>query len=99
MQFVLESIFHVIVEILFYKTGEFFAPFLFPHLKIETFERQKIMPSSFKRQGFTYRRGKRRFLYAETISLIGLLAWLFAGLAWFALSSLPAASAFQSQLL
>ena len=99
MQFVLEMIFHVIVEILFYKTGQFLAPFLFSQLKIEAFRRQKIMQSSFKHQGFTYRRGKKHFLYTETIALIGLLAWLFAGLAWFGLSSLPVASAFQSQLL
>ena len=99
MQFVLEFIFHVIVEIVLYKTGKFFARFLFPHLEIEKFERQKNMPSILKYQGFTYRRGKRRFLYTEAIEMIGLLVWLFAGLAWFALSRLPVAPAIQSQLL
>jgi hypothetical protein len=84
MQYVLELLFKIVVEILLYQTGKFFAPILVPHLKVETYDRQKIMPSSFKRQGFTYRRGKKRFLYTESIVLIGLLVWLVAGLSWFA---------------
>jgi hypothetical protein len=99
MQYALELLFHFVVEILLYQTGKFFAPVLVPHLEAEKFDRQKIMPSSFKRQGFTYRRGKKRFLYAESIVFIGLLVWLIAGLSWFALSRLSIMSAFQSQLL
>jgi len=88
MQFVFEFIFHVVVDILAYQTGKVFARILLPHLKIEPLDRQKIAPTGFSRRSSTYRRGKRRYLYAESIQALGIAVWIVAVVIWFALSNI-----------
>jgi hypothetical protein len=50
-----------------------------PHLAIEPLEKQKSM-SRFKWVPFTYTKDNRRFLYTESVQVIGLAFWVIVGL-------------------
>jgi hypothetical protein len=75
-----EIIGQVLVEVLFYGTGRVIAPILFPALKIAPFEKQKSAVG-WKWRGFTYNKGSERYLYTESIQVIGFVFWAFVGCA------------------
>jgi len=60
-----------IFEVACYGLGKTIAIFFLPHLGIEPLEKQKSMPP-WKWRGFTYEKSGRRFLYTESIQLLGL---------------------------
>ncbi len=64
-----------IFEVLAYGTGKIFALVLVPHIGIEPFEQQRSAPR-WKWRGFSYLKGGRRFLYTESIQLLGLGVWI-----------------------
>jgi len=83
MTALLEIVARALLEVLAYGTGKVFAQALVPHLGIEPFERQQSTPA-WKWRGLTYAKGNRRFLYTESIQLLGLGVWLIVGLLVFA---------------
>lgn len=79
-----ELIGQLLFETLFYGTGRIIAPILFPTLRIEPFEKQKSAVG-WKLRDFTYTRGNERYLYIESIQVIGFVFWALAGCAvWLA---------------
>ena len=76
-EIVAEGIFGVAI----YGIGKAMAIFFLPRLGIEPIEKQKSMPP-WKWRGFTYEKSGRRFLYTESIQLLGLsiLVIIIAGI-------------------
>jgi hypothetical protein len=85
VQVVLEILLYIVCEILAYWTGRLFAPILLPHLKIDPFRRQKSTPYGWKWRGFTYRKGKHRYLYTESLQALGVAVWMMVALVAFVL--------------
>ena len=73
-----EIIGQVIVEVLLYGTGRGFSMLFLPHFGIEDHGHEE---SKSKRRwwSLTYVRRGRRFLYGETLQLIGFLIWIIIG--------------------
>jgi hypothetical protein len=61
-----------------YFTGRLIAAVLFPHLQIEPFDRQRSIPRRWNHKRITYEKGGQRFLYMESIEMIGTAFWLVA---------------------
>jgi len=80
MAFVFEIIGQFLFESLAYGVGKAMVVVLLPHLRIEPLQKQKSMPP-WKWRGFTYERGSHRYLYTESIQLLGLCALVLIGLA------------------
>jgi hypothetical protein len=78
MAALLEIIAEILFEVLLYGTGKVFARVLLPHLGIEPLERQRST-LAWKWLGFTSSKDNRRYLYTESIQVLGLLVWLFVG--------------------
>jgi hypothetical protein len=72
-------------EVLAYGTGKICALVLVPHIGIEPFEQQRSAPR-WKWRGFSYLKGGRRFLYTESIQLLGLGIWIIIALVVIAFS-------------
>jgi len=68
-----------IFQVASYGLGKTMAVFFLPHLGIEPLEKQKSMPP-WKWRGFTYEKSGRRFLYTESIQLLGLSIILLLGI-------------------
>ena len=68
------------LEGLAYGVGRAVVAMFLPHLSVEPFVKQKSA-SGWKWRGFTYKRGSHRYLYIESIQLIGLAALLLLGAA------------------
>jgi hypothetical protein len=62
-----------------YAIGKVTAIFLFPQLSIEPLKKQKSMPP-WRWRGFTYRQSGCRYLYTESIQLLGLAVLLVVGI-------------------
>jgi hypothetical protein len=60
-----------IFETAAYVVGKAVAFAFLPHLGIEPLQHQKSMPFSWASRNLTYRKDGRRFLYTESIQLIG----------------------------
>ena len=80
MAFVFEIIGQFLFESVAYGVGKAIAVVFLPHLKIAPLQKQKSMPR-WKWRGFTYKRGSHRYLYTESIQLLGLCALILIGLA------------------
>jgi hypothetical protein len=78
MSLVGELLARVGFEVASYAIGKATAVLLLPHLGIEPLEKQKGMPP-WKWRGFTYQRSARRYLYSETIQLLGAVVLLVLG--------------------
>ena len=65
----------VILEGLAYGVGRPVVAVFLPHLRVEPIAKQKSA-SGWKWRGFTYKRGSHRYLYIESIQLIGLATLL-----------------------
>ena len=68
-----------ILQVAAYGLGRTLAAFFLPHLGIEPLEKQKSIPRC-KWRGFTYEKSGRRFLYTESIQLLGWAVLLFVGI-------------------
>ena len=79
MSMLFEVIGQFIFEVLAYGTGKIFALVFIPRLGIEPLERQRSAPR-WKWRGFSYLKGDRRFLYTESIQLLGIVVWIFMAL-------------------
>ncbi|MBB6096443.1 multidrug transporter EmrE-like cation transporter [Povalibacter uvarum] len=79
MAAVLEVVAQFIFEVLAYGIGKIVAAMFLPHLKIEPLRMQKSI-APWKWRGFTYKRGSGRFLYTESVQLIGVVSLLVIGL-------------------
>ena len=92
MSILFELIGQFLIEVLAYGTGKIFALVLIPHIGIEPFDQQRSAPR-WKWRGFSYLKGNRRFLYTESIQLLGLGVWIIMALVAFAFSRWGVASA------
>ena len=92
MSILFEVIGQFIFEVLAYGTGKIFALVLVPHIGIEPFDQQRSAPR-WKWRGFSYLKGDRRFLYTESIQLLGLGVWIIIALVVIAFSRWGVASA------
>jgi hypothetical protein len=79
MAFVFEIIGQFLFESLAYGVGKAVAVVFLPHLKIAPLQKQKSMPP-WKWRAFAYERGSHRYLYTESIQLLGLRALILIGL-------------------
>ena len=79
MSFFGELLAQVGFELASYAIGKGTAVLLLPQLGIEPLEKQKSMPP-WKWRGFTYAQNGRRYLYTETIQLLGLAVLLVTGI-------------------
>lgn len=86
MTVLFELIAQFVFEVLAYGTGRAFAFLLVPRLGVEPIERQRSAPRWKWRGAFTYQIGNRRFLYTESIQLLGIGVWLVVGLVIFVMS-------------
>jgi hypothetical protein len=68
-----------ILEAAAYFVGKAVAFVFLPHLGVESLHQQKSMPFSWTSRNFTYRKDGRRFLYTESIQLIGAAVLLACG--------------------
>ena len=92
MSILFELIGQFIFEVLAYGTGKIFALVFVPHIGIEPFDQQRSAPR-WKWRGFSYLKGGRRFLYTESIQLLGLGVWIIMALVVIAFSGWGAAGA------
>lgn len=74
-EIIAEGIFQVAI----YGIGKGMAMFFLPHLGIEPLEKQKSMPP-WKWRGFTYEKSGRRFLYTESLQLLGFVVLFLVGI-------------------
>ena len=72
-----EILFQIIFEIGAYFVGKTFLNIFVPNIGIEQLTKQKSSPK-WKWKGFTYKKGNRKYFYAEAIQFIGLLVIVFA---------------------
>jgi hypothetical protein len=79
MNFLGEIVAQGLLEGIAYFVGKAIAFVFLPHLGIEPLKRQKSMPSSWKWRGLTYTKGGKRYLYTESIELIGVITLLLVG--------------------
>ena len=79
MSFLGELLAQAGLEIASYAIGKAVALLLLPHLGIEPFSQQKSMPP-WKWRGFSYKRNSRRYLYTESIQLLGISVVLVLGI-------------------
>ena len=78
----------VVLETIAYFTGKALVLVAMPGFELEPFERQRSA-SRWKWQGFTYSTGGRRFLYLESVQLLGLAVWIVVGAFVYAVTLLP----------
>lgn len=64
----------VLLEALCYGTGRVLAFFFATHVGVEPLGRQKSQ-RWWSRDGFTYMRGRHRYLHAESVTFIGMVFW------------------------
>jgi hypothetical protein len=76
----MDAIVEVILEGLAYGIGRAVTAVFLPHLRVEPFAKQKSA-SGWKWRGFTYKRGSHRYLFIESIQLIGVATLLLLGAA------------------
>ena len=78
MSIMVELIGQVILEDLLYGTGRGFSMLFLPHLGVEDPNHEESK-SKGRWWSLTYVRRGRRFLYGETLQLIGFLIWVVIG--------------------
>lgn len=92
MSILFEIIGQFVFEVLAYGTGKLFALLFIPRMGIEPLEQQRSAPR-WKWRGFSYLKGDRRFLFTESIQLLGIVTWIFIALVILAFFHWGAASA------
>ena len=83
MSILIEFIAEIILTYLAYGTGKIFTQVFVPHIGIEPFDQQRSAPR-WEWRGFSYVKGNRRFLYTESIQIVGLSVWIILALVVFA---------------
>lgn len=74
-----EIIFQGVFEVACYGVGKMMAIIFLPHIGIEPLEKQKAMPP-WKWRGLTYEKSGKRFLYTESLQLLGLAMLIILGI-------------------
>jgi hypothetical protein len=76
MKVVFEILGQALFEGLCYVLGKAIAVVLFPFWRVEPLSEQRSS-SGWEWRGFTYQKGRHRYLYTESIQLIGVVALIF----------------------
>jgi hypothetical protein len=79
VSFIFELIGQFLFQSLAYGVGKVIAAVFLPNLKIEPLQKQESMPP-WKLRGFTYERGSQRYLYTESIQLLGICTLVLVAL-------------------
>ena len=87
MAFLIELLLQFFLEVVAYKTGRVAAPVLLPGTRVEPMHRRAAVPR-WNWCGFTYAKGKHRYLYTESIQVLGIGVWIVLGtLTWIVVRS------------
>lgn len=80
MAVIFEVVAQFILEVLAYGVGRAVAAVFLPHFSVESLGMQKSM-APWKWRGFSYKHGSKKFLYTESIQVLGVATMLLVGAA------------------